>query len=365
MRVALVHDYLDQFGCQESVLFQLMKLFPEAPIYTLLYEPRTLGKYLNGREIKTSVLNNPLVRRYHRLFIPVLGHAAQTLNLKNQYDLIITNTMGLVKGVRYQSGIHIAYNHTPLRYAWEPQTYLGDMFPKFMIYAGMPAIRYMRWQDKRFSKRPDYMLANSKHTASKIKEFYGREATVITPPIEDHAFNFDPTVKKQNYFLAFGRIIHYKKFPLIVRAFKELGLPLKIVGSGPDERTLRKEAMGASNIELFPFTRTDQDLRDIIRGARATIVPQLEDFGLSTVESIACGTPVIGYNRGGTAEIVQNGVSGLLFDSQTEEGLVDAVRKFETMQFKPKIVADTAKIYSTENFRNNFMGIVESALKKN
>ena len=120
---------------------------------------------------------------------------------------------------------------------------------------------------------------------------------------------------------------------MIVRAFKELNLPLKIVGSGPDVKALRKEAVGAPNVEIFPFTRTDQSLRDIIRGARATIVPQVEDFGLSTVESIACGTPVIGYNRGGTAEIVKDGVNGLLFENQTEEGLADAVRKFEDMQF--------------------------------
>ena len=364
MRVALVHDYLDQFGGQERVLLQLMKLFPEAPIYTLLYEPKTMGEYLDGRKIETSILNNSLVRRYHRFFIPVLGHAAQTLNLKDQYDLIITNTMGLVKGVRHQSGVHIAYNHTPLRYAWEPHTYLGDMFPKFMIYAGMPAIQYMRWQDKRFSQRPDYMLANSKHIASRIKELYGREATVINPPIEDHIFNFDSSIRKQNYFLAFGRIIHYKKFPMIVRAFKELNLPLKIVGSGPDVKALRKEAVGAPNVEIFPFTRTDQSLRDIIRGARATIVPQVEDFGLSTVESIACGTPVIGYNRGGTAEIVKDGVNGLLFENQTEEGLADAVRKFEDMQFNSRTVADTAKGYSAENFRNKFMGIVEKALSQ-
>ena len=364
MRVALVHDYLDQFGGQERVLLQLMELFPEATIYTLLYEPKTLGRYMEGRKIETSFLNNPLIRRYHRLFIPILGHAAQTLDLKDQYDLIITNTMGFVKGVKYQSGVHISYNHTPLRYAWEPHAYLGDMFPKFMIYAGMPAISYLRWQDKRFSQRPDYMLANSKHIAAKIKKFYGREATVINPPIEDHIFNFDPTFKKQDYYLAFGRIIHYKKFPMVARAFKQLGLPLKIVGSGPDENALRREVSGASNIEIFPFIRTDQDLRDIIRGAKATIVPQLEDFGLSTVESIACGTPVIGYNRGGTAEIVQNGISGLLFEDQSEEGLIDAVKKFETMQFKPSIIADTAKIYSTENFRNKFMGIVDNALGK-
>ncbi len=364
MRVALVHDYLDQFGGQERVLLQLMKLFPEAPIYTLLYEPKTMGKYLSEREIKTSILNNPLVRRHHRLFIPLLGHAAQSLNLKDQYDLIITNTMGFVKGIRYTRGVHIAYNHAPLRYAWEPHAYLNDMFPKALIWAGTPAIRYVRWQDKRFSKRPDYMLANSKHIASKIKEFYGREATVINPPIEDHIFNFDPSIGKQDYFLAFGRIIHYKKFPMIVRAFKELGLPLKIVGNGPDEATLRKEAAGASNIEIFPFIRSDIDLRDIIRKAKATIVPQLEDFGLATVESIACGTPVIGYNRGGTAEIVQSGVNGLLFDEQTEDGLINAVKEFENIRFDPKVIADTAKGYSVSNFRDKFMGVVNNALEE-
>lgn len=362
MRVALVHDYLDQFGGQERVLLQLMKLFPEAPIYTLLYEPKTLGPHLNGRRVEASFLNSPLVRRYHRLFIPVLGHAAQTLNLKDQYDLIITNTMGFVKGVRYTNGVHIAYNHTPLRYAWEPQTYLGDMFPKFMIYAGMPLIQYVRWQDRRFSQRPDYMLANSKHIASKIKRFYGREATVITPPIEDHIFNFDPRVHKEDYYLAFGRIIHYKKFPLVAKVFQKLGLPLKIVGSGPDEKAVRAEINGTKNIELIPFLRTDHDLRDIIRGARATIVPQLEDFGLSTVESIACGTPVIGYNQGGTAEIIQNGVNGLLFENQTEDALIEAIRKFDSMQLKPNTVAETANAYSVDNFKKQFMGIVTEAM---
>lgn len=363
MRVALVHDYLDQFGGQERVLLQLMKLFPEAPIYTLLYEPKTMEGYMNGRQIKTSILDSPLVRRYHRLFIPFLGHAAQTLNLKDRYDLIITNTMGFVKGVRYKSGVHIAYNHAPLRYAWEPHTYLGDMFPKFMIYAGMPAIRYVRRQDKRFSQRPDYMLANSKHIADKIKEFYGREATVINPPIEDHIFNFDPEVKKEDYYLTFGRIIHYKKFPLVIRAFGKLGLPLKVVGSGPDERAVKEAARGCTNVEILPFTRTDENLRDIIRKARAAIMPQLEDFGLSTVEAIACGTPVIGYNRGGTAEIIKQGINGLLFDNQNEEGLADAVRKFERLQFNPKIVSDTAKDYSSANFRKKFSKVVEDAMR--
>jgi len=361
LKVALVHDYLDQFGGQERVLLNMMELFPEAPIYTLLYEPKTMAKHINGRPIHTSILDTPLIRRRHRMFIPVLGHAAQSLKLEDKYDLIITNTMGFVKGVSYKSGVHIAYNHAPLRYAWEPFTYLQDMFPRFMIYAGMPAIQYVRWQDKQFSQRPDHMLANSHYIAGKLKNFYGREATVIHPPIEDHIFNFDPSVEKENYFLAYGRMIHYKKFPLVVEAFKRLGLPLKIVGSGPDEKAVRRAAEDAPNIEILPFMDI-KPLRDIVRRAQATIVPQLEDFGLTTVESIACGTPVIGYNQGGTAEIVQDGLNGLLFEEQSVEGLVEAIKRFNQAMLEPSEVAQTAQRFSKNAFQEKFTKSILEAL---
>lgn len=361
MKVALVHDYLDQFGGQERVLLNLMELFPDAPIYTLLYEPKTLGKHINGREIHTSALDNPLVRKFHRVFIPLLGHAAQTLNLEDKYDLIVSNTMGFVKGVRYKSGVHVAYNNTPLRYAWEPHTYLSDMFPKYMIYAGMPAIKYVRWQDKQFSKKPDLMLANSHHIAKKIKDYYGRDSQVIHPPINDSTFYYDSSIEKEDYFLAYGRMIHYKKFPLIVETLKRLKLPLKVVGSGPDRAQVEKIAKDAPNVELLPFLEEEQ-LRQMVSRARATIVPQLEDFGLTTAESIACGTPVIGYNRGGTVEIVEDGVNGVLFEDQTLEGLGGAIGRFQTMEFDPKEVAKTAKKFGSDRFKKDFMQLVDTAM---
>ncbi|MEX2054414.1 MAG: glycosyltransferase [Candidatus Colwellbacteria bacterium] len=362
LKVAIVHDYLNQFGGQERVLLNLLELFPNAPVYTLIYDKKVLNKHLNGTKVYTSILDNPLVRKYHRLFIPLLGHAAQTINLKDEYDLIITNTMGFVKGARHSRGINIAYNHAPLRYAWEPHTYLQDMFPKFMIYAGMPAIYYVRWQDKRFSQKPDYMLANSQYIAGKLKKFYGRDASVIYPSIEDHIFNYDPEVKREDYFIAFGRMIHYKKFPLIVEAFKRNGLSLKVVGSGPDEVAVRKAARGASNIQILPFMETQQ-LRDIVRKARATIVPQLEDFGLTTVESIACGTPVIGYDQGGTAEIVQDGQNGILFSNQTSQDINEAIQRFENTKFDPELVAQSASRFSKEAFQEKFVDLIIDALK--
>ncbi len=362
LKVALVHDYLDQFGGQERVLLNLIEIFPEAPIYTLLYEPKSLGHLFGDKQIHTSFANIPSIRKRHRFFIPILGHAAENLNLGDEYDLIITNTMGFVKGVRYQRGFHISYIHSPLRYAWEPWTYLPDLFPKPLIWAGMPAIRYLRWQDKRFSKKPDYLLANSHHIARKIKDFYGREATVLHPPVENSFFYRDPQIQKQDYYLIYGRIIHYKKFPMVIRAFKKLGLPLKVIGTGPEEHTVRELMNGSNGFEYLSFVKDENQLREIICGAKASIVPQLEDFGLVTVESVACGTPVIGYNRGGTTEIIQDGVNGVLFNDQTEEGIINAVKRFEKLGFDPRAVSKTAEKFSKENFKKRFAEIVGTVM---
>ena len=364
MKVAIVHDYLNQFGGQERVLLNLMDMFPEAPIYTLLYDKKVLGSRINGRPIHTSIVDNPLIRRYHRLFIPFLGHAAQTLNLKDEYDLIISNTMGFAKGARYSKGAHLSYIHTPLRYAWEPNEFLGDLFPKPLIWAGTPAIRYVRWQDKRFSRRPDHILANSQYIADKIKKYYDRDATVLHPPIEDQKFYFDPSIEKQDYFLAYGRMIHFKKFPLIAKAFKTLGLPLKVVGSGPDEIYIKSMAKRHKNIELIPSMEDDNKLRKIIAGARATIVPQLEDFGLVTAESIACGTPVIGYAKGGTLEIVQDGTNGVLFQDQNDAAIAQAVQKFTEQEFNPEEVAKTADKFKKDRFKKEFTKAVDSVMSK-
>ena len=362
MKVALVHDYLNQFGGQERVLLNLMDMFPDAPIYTLLYDPDILGEYFKDREIHTSAFDNKLIRNNHKLFIPLLGHAAQTINLKDEYDLIISNTMGFAKGVRYSKGTHISYVHTPLRYAWEPNEFLNDLFPKPLIWAGTPAIQYVRWQDKRFSKRPDKLLANSQYIADKVKRFYNRDATVLHPPIEDHLFYFDPKIEKEDYFLAYGRMIHFKKFPLVARVFKTLGLPLKIVGSGPDQKYIQSLAKRTKNIEVIPHIKDDNELRKVISKARATVVPQLEDFGLVTAESIACGTPVIGYNQGGTVEIIENGVNGVLFNEQTEGSVAQAVQEFTEQDFDPKKVSLTSHKFHKESFKENLKEIINSTV---
>ena len=363
MKVALVHDYLNQFGGAERVLETLTEIFPEAPIYTIFYDQKKMSGKFGNSEIKTSPLGNLFTmfphRWRHRPFIPFFPKATEAINLGDKYDLIISDSAGWSKGVTYRKGIHISYIHSPLRYAWEPELYLGTLFPELVIKMASPIISYLKNWDKRTAKKPDMLLANSNHTARRIKEFYDRDAQVLYPPVDTEIFYPDKSVKKKSYYLAFGRIMHFKKFDLVVKAFNELGLPLKIVGSGPEENKVRK-LIKSSKIEMTNGFRDDSSLRKLMTEAKALIFPQVEDFGLVAAETIACGTPVIAYAGGGALEIVKDGVNGVLFNEQTPESLTQAVRKFEKMKFDQKKVSKTANIFSRENFKENLLRVLDS-----
>ncbi|MEX2033191.1 MAG: glycosyltransferase [Candidatus Colwellbacteria bacterium] len=350
MKVALVHDYLNQFGGAERVLAALAQMFPLAPIYTLFYEPATFDAHLKGREIKTSFLDHSFIRRRHRLFIPLFAKATESINLGDKYDLIISDSAGWAKGIKYKSGKHIAYVHTPLRYAWEPQEWLGPLFPKPLVKLAYPITRYLRRWDKIASQKPDTILANSAYTAHKIKKFYGREAKVLHPPVNNEMFYPDLNPGKEGYFIAFGRLIHYKRFDLIVKVFNKLGLPLKIIGSGPEEAKIKK-LIESEEIQMIPEIKDENLLRRIISDSQALIFPQAEDFGLTAAESLACGTPVIAYAAGGALEIVEDGVNGVFFNEQTEESLTRAVKRFQKMKFEETVITKSAQKFSGENFR--------------
>ena len=360
MKVALVHDYLNQFGGAERVLLSLAEMFPNAPIYTLFYEPGNFGSRFKDREIETSFLNYPLVRRRHRFFIPLFAKAAESINLGDKYDLIISDSAGWAKGVKYSRGKHISYVHTPLRYAWEPQEWLESLFPRPLIKLAYPITNYLcRW-DKIASQKPDILLANSAHTARKIKAFYNRKAEVLHPPVNNEMFYPDLNPGKENYFIAFGRLIHYKRFDLIVKAFNKLGLPLKIIGSGPEENKI-KSLIKSKYIEMIPEVKDENLLRRIISDARALIFPQVEDFGLSAAESLACGTPVIAYSAGGALEIVKDGVNGVLFNKQSEESLVEAINRFQKIKFKESAITESAQKFSEALFRQNLTRVINQS----
>ncbi len=405
MKVALVHDYLNQLGGGERVLDALIKLFPEAPVYTLLHDPsKTQGRYV-GKVKKTSFLDLPFVRRHHRSFIPLMPLAIRSMDLGDEYDLIISDTAGFAKGIRYGTKTkHLCYVHTPLRYAWETKTYFHDSLKNWLIrFFGALAFAYLRHWDYLAGQRPDIVLANSEFIAEKIKRYYHRDAQVLYPPVDTAKFYFESSViasegeasqsqqpglpreyprnDKQGYYLALGRFLEYKRFDLIIEAFKKNGLPLKVVGAGRQELPLRRlaeagraspivmggsEAKQSSNIEFIDF-QPDEKLCQLYAGAKAFIMANEEDFGLVMAEAQACGTPVIAYAKGGALEIINDPSSevplrkipkwdfgtvptGILFSEQTPESLSQAIKKCETMNFDRAVIRKGAERFSEANF---------------
>lgn len=357
-RVALVHDYLNQFGGAERVLIALAELFPEAPIYTLFYDPAIFGNTFGAREIKTSFLDHAFVRKNHRFFIPVMHKAAESLDLGDEYDLIISSSSSFCKGVTYKSGTHVSYVHALLRYAWDSEKHLKTYFPAPIVKLLSPVAHYLKEWDRKTGSRPDVILTNSRHTQHKIREGYGREAEIIHPPVDDSKFYLDETIKKGDYFLSWGRIISYKRLDLTIQAFNKLKLPLIIVGTGAEEKEVGK-LITSPHIKMMKNV-SDNDLRKLINGARATILPQEEEFGLVAAESVACGTPIIAYNRAGFREILQDEVNGIGFDEQSENALTEAIDRFQKSEFDRKTVASTAEKFRKENFQKRILEIVDS-----
>ncbi|OGY57376.1 MAG: hypothetical protein A3D47_00635 [Candidatus Colwellbacteria bacterium RIFCSPHIGHO2_02_FULL_43_15] len=363
MKVALVHDYLNQFGGAERVLMAFAEMFPEAPIYTIFYDKELLNGRFKDKKIHTSFLDRSFIRRHHRYFIPLMPTAMRNLDLGDEYDLIISDTASFGKGIRHKKGLHISYMHTPLRYAWEPELYLNTLLPNSAITLATPIISYLRNWDRAAAQKPHIVLANSKFIADKINKFYGRDAEIIYPPVDTDTFYRETSEDTRgDYFLAFGRIVHFKRFDLVVEAFNEINLPLKIVGSG-SEKPYIKQLVKSKLIEMIDEVKDEGELRKIINNARAVIFPQIEDFGLVAAESIACGTPVIAYAKGGALEIIKDGRNGLLFNEQTPQSLRSAIQKFQGIKFNRATVSKSAEIFSKKTFQKEFNKILQKHLK--
>jgi len=342
----------------------LMEIFPEAPVYTLMHDRERTGDRFYGRIAATSFLDFPLARRSHRWFIPLMPLAARSLNLKDKYDLIISDTAGFAKGVRYEAkSKHIAYIHTPLRYAWEQEEYLPGVISKWQMVIGKPILSYLKNWDYKAAKRPNVVIANSQFIGGKIHKYYGREASVIYPPVDTSKFYYDNDYDHGQsgvYFLAIGRLLHYKRFDLVIEAFAKSGLPLKIVGSGPEYKNLGSKIQNLKirNIELLPFVKSEEELRTLYSRARALVFPQVEDFGLVAAEAQACGTPVIAYAAGGALEIVQAGRTGVFFSGQTAESLIDAVNRLDKLKLNRSNIAKAARKFSKEAFKKELLDLV-------
>lgn len=361
MRVAVLHDYLNQFGGAERVLKVILDVFPEADLYTLLYDKeKTFGLFEKNIK-KTSFLDFQFIRGKHRVFIPFMPMAAASLMSREQYDLIISSTAGYGKGIAVEAPFHICYCHSPLRYAWEID-YLKDLpfapWPlKEMVVK--PIARQLRAWDKKSSERVNMFLANSTFIAKKIKSYYGREATVIHPPVDTAMFFPDKESPQGDYYLMVGRLLYYKRFDLGIQAFNRIKKPLYVIGCGPEAEKLKTLAT-SPYITFVPYV-TDVELRKLYSGAKALIFPQVEDFGLVAAEAQACGCPVLAYRGGGAEEIVEHRKTGLFFNEQQPEAIVESVRESETVHWSRVAIAKRAERFSEEIFKSALKNAVRNA----
>lgn len=360
MRVAIVHDYLVQYGGAERVLEALCELFPKAPIFTLVYDKKVMRGAFEDRMIRTSFLQKiPLARSRHRLFPMLMPLAIEEFDL-SKYQLVISTSNSYAKGVNTSPySIHVCYCHTPMRYAWDDcHKYLREFSYPLILKRVVPfAMNYIRLWDRISADRVNHYIANSHYVSKRIKKYYRKDSRVIYPPVDISRFSISETV--DNYFLIVSRLLPYKRFDIAIDAFRESGLPLKVIGSGPDEKRLMKLAAGAPNIE-FLGRLSDEEISNYYSRCQAFIFPSEEDFGIAPVEAMASGRPVIAYRVGGALETVEEGVTGIFFDEQTPESLKGAISRFKADQFDPRVIRRHAEKFNKEKFKENMIDFLSN-----
>ncbi len=356
MKIALVHDYLMQDGGAEKVLEVMQELWPQAPTYTLFFDPKKLPTFA-GRDIRTSFLQRmPLIKSKYQWYITLMPSATEGYDL-SEFDVIVSSTSAFAKGIITKPGaIHICYCHTPTRYLWsDTHNYIQELrIPKIVKAILPPVLSKLRLWDAQSAARVDFFVANSKTIQNRIEKYYKRNSHVIHPPVD--LSNFHLSSKPKEYFLTGGRFVAYKRFDLVVEAANKTGLPLKIFGSGPVEQELKKSAK--ENVEFLGKV-SNEKRAELFANAKAFLHPQEEDFGITPVESMASGRPVIAYNKGGATETVIEGVTGHLFDEQSWEELADYMIRFNESQFDPHQIKVHASKFSKDHFKQKLASFVE------
>lgn len=362
MRVALIHDFLTQYGGAEKVLECFHEIWPQAPIFTLFYDKKAMGKKFDDCDIRVSPIQNlPFALKKYRWYLPLMSSAVERFNLKD-FDLVVSGSSAYAKGVITRPGtFHLSYIHTPTRYLWsDTHDYLDSLKGGEKIASKIiaPFLTRLRIWDYLAAQRPDALIANSNFVAQRIKHYYRRESKVIYPPVEIDKFKISRKI--DDYFLIISRIRPYKRIDLAVQAFNHLKMPLKIIGGG-DNRGLKKTA--GPNIEFLDFV-SDKEKIDYLSRCRALIHPQEEDFGIVAVESMASGRPIIAYQSGGVLETVIKGKTGKFFKEQTWESLAEAVVKFSSDDFNPEEIRKHALKFGKERFKKEILEFVEPYVQK-
>jgi glycosyltransferase involved in cell wall biosynthesis len=353
LRVAIVHDWLNQVGGAEVVLRVLKSIFPAAPVYTSIFAPATLPDMADW-DIRPSFLDRlPGVHQHHRRCLPLYPLAFEQFDF-SAYDLVISNKSGFCHGIRTPERTqHLCYCLTPTRYLWLTRDYLAEEAVGPLARAGLRLVLpYLRhWDRQAARQRVDAFAAISTTIQQRITDFYQRRSTVIYPPVNVDQFQLSSN-GTGDYFMLLSRLVPYKRLDLAVEAFSALGLPLVVVGDGRDRQRL--EAMAGSNVRFLGW-QPPTTVRDYLAHCQALIWPGLEDFGLAPVEAQASGRPVIAYAGGGALDTVVDGVTGTLFEPQTSEALVEAVAGFDATAYDPQAIRQHAERFDVGRFRNELL----------
>ncbi|MFA4833440.1 MAG: glycosyltransferase [Patescibacteria group bacterium] len=364
MRVALIHDHLAQDGGAEKVLKVLTEMFPEAPIYTLLYEKKNADKYFKNRQIETSIIQKlPGGIKHYQWYMPFMPMAVEFFDLR-EYDLVISDTSSFAKGVITSTDtLHICYCHTPTRYLWDyTHQYINELkYNKYLKKIISLILNYIRVWDREAADRVDTYVANSETIKKRIKKYYRREAAVIYPPVEIE--NFHISESQKDYFLIGGRLAPYKRVDIVVEAFKNSGKKLKIFGDGVDLERLKEIAAGSKNIEFLGRVN-DKAKAELYSNCQAFLNPQEEDFGITVVEAMASGRPIIAFRKGGATETVIEGKTGIFFDEQTPAAVAEAVENFSAKEWQPAEIRSQAERFSVEKFKRELGSFIEEEYRK-
>ncbi len=364
LKIALIHDHLAQDGGAEKVLEVLADMFPQAVIYTLLFDKEKVEQRFKGRQIESSIIQKlPWGVKRYKWYLSLMPMAVEFFDLRN-FDLVISDTSSFAKGViTLPETPHICYCHTPTRYLWsDTHQYINELkYNKYFKKIISLVLNRLRVWDFVASSRVDFYISNSELVKKRIKKYYRRDSEVIYPPVDVDKFyvsDLSQQKKEERYFLAGCRLAPYKRIDLLIEAFRDLGsdFKLKIFGDGVDLKRLKKLAKNCENIEFLKRVDSEK-LADLYSHAQAYLNPQEEDFGITAVESMASGRPVIAYRKGGAMETIKEGETGLFFNNQSKDSIANVIRKFREKtssgeyKWSSKKIREEALRFKAENFR--------------
>ena len=360
MKVALVHDWMNQIGGAEDVLEALVDLFPTAPIHTSLYAPDKMPAHWQTWDIRTNFIDKlPFSHRKQQLYFPLYPFSFEQHDLRG-YDLVISNKRGFCHGViTGPDTVHICYCLTPTRYVWRYHQYAEqEQLGRLTRTILPPFLTQLRQWDRLAADRVDHFVAISQEVRRRIAKVYRRESVIIYPPVDTARFVPDDEV--EDYYLLVGRLVPYRRIDLLIEAFNKMKRPLRIAGSGRDRARL--EAMAGPTVEFLGYV-PDEELPSLLAKCRAFMFPGEEDFGIAPIQAMAAGRPVIAYAAGGALETVLPGVTGTLFAEQSVAAIIQAVEGFDTDNVDPQRIRQHAEQYDVSHFKAQIQALVAEKME--